>query len=201
MMDQILETISEPLFHRPPAPRMSEAPATRELAQALGSGRYFTGKPCKRGHASERYTANFWCVECSKINKAKTDATYYLKNEARVNQRRRAYLANNPGYMALWKKRNKDAVNASNRNRRASKVSAEGTHSAEDIVALRSRQRDKCVYCKSKLNGKGHVDHIIALSNGGSDWPNNLQLLCAPCNLAKHNKHPIVFAQQKGMLL
>lgn len=27
-------------------------------------GRYFTGKPCKRGHVAERYLSTRGCVEC-----------------------------------------------------------------------------------------------------------------------------------------
>ena len=33
-------------------------------AAALGYSRYFTGKPCLRGHISERQTANSTCIEC-----------------------------------------------------------------------------------------------------------------------------------------
>jgi hypothetical protein len=29
-----------------------------------GSVRYFTGKPCKRGHVAERFTCNCMCVTC-----------------------------------------------------------------------------------------------------------------------------------------
>lgn len=178
-----------------------DLPTKRSRAKQLGSARYLTGKPCKRGHIADRYTSNGWCAKCAAIDQVGSKAIYYLKNEGEIKRKQRIYTANNPGYMPIWRACNKDLVDAHNWKRRALKVSAEGSHSAEDIVALRSRQKDKCVYCKIRLKGKGHIDHIIALSNGGSDWPSNLQLLCAPCNLAKHNKHPIVFAQQKGLLL
>lgn len=37
---------------------------TREEAITRQSARYFTGKPCKRGHISERYTKMAACIEC-----------------------------------------------------------------------------------------------------------------------------------------
>ena len=30
-----------------------------------------------------------------------------------------------------------------------------------------------------------HVDHITPVARGGSDWPTDLQPLCAACNLRK----------------
>jgi hypothetical protein len=38
----------------------------RELARKEGKDRYFTGKPCKRGHIAERYTSNTICTQCGK---------------------------------------------------------------------------------------------------------------------------------------
>ncbi len=87
------------------------------------------------------------------------------------------------------------------RNRRAMKRSANGTHSAADIATLREAQKDRCGYCRTRLRGKGHVDHIKAISRGGSNDRSNLQLLCAPCNVAKGAKDAIDFAQSKGLLL
>ncbi len=35
---------------------------------------------------------------------------------------------------------------------------------------------------------------------GGTNWPDNLQLLCRPCNIAKAAKDPFVWAQENGRL-
>lgn len=40
---------------------------TRARAKALGLKRYFTGKPCKHGHRSERHVVDWTCVECRRI--------------------------------------------------------------------------------------------------------------------------------------
>jgi 5-methylcytosine-specific restriction endonuclease McrA len=49
------------------------------------------------------------------------------------------------------------------------------------------RDRGKCVKCGSSENL--HFDHIIPYSRGGSSLViDNIQLLCARHNLAKHDK-------------
>lgn len=40
---------------------------TRLQAAEKGLLRYYTGKPCRRGHHAERYTRSNMCVECSKL--------------------------------------------------------------------------------------------------------------------------------------
>ena len=39
-------------------------PGSHVEASASGSARYFTGKPCARGHVAERFTAARACIEC-----------------------------------------------------------------------------------------------------------------------------------------
>jgi hypothetical protein len=39
---------------------------SRKEAKALGLKRYFTGKPCKRPHITERLTSNKHCVDCER---------------------------------------------------------------------------------------------------------------------------------------
>ena len=46
-----------------------------------------------------------------------------------------------------------------------------------------------CVECgATKQDGRLHVDHIIPVSQGGSNELSNLQTLCEDCNLAKSNR-------------
>ena len=44
--------------------------------------------------------------------------------------------------------------------------------------------------------GKYHVDHRMPLSLGGSNYPDNLQLLCPTCNLSKSATHPDIYEKQ-----
>jgi len=40
---------------------------SREEAKKQGFFRYFNGKPCKKGHISQKYVSNMGCVECANI--------------------------------------------------------------------------------------------------------------------------------------
>lgn len=53
-------------------------------------------------------------------------------------------------------------------------------------VEVYNRDKGQCVYCGSKTNL--HYDHILPFSKGGSSTTAaNIQLLCATCNLKKHD--------------
>lgn len=43
----------------------------RSNAAKDGRARYFTGRPCKRGHIAERFVSNGRCVECARDDRLK----------------------------------------------------------------------------------------------------------------------------------
>lgn len=95
-----------------------------------------------------------------------------------------------------WAKENPEKNAANARNYEARKLAAEGTHTASDIDAQLKRQNSRCYFCGCKLTSIPHlpnsqtVDHIVPLSRGGSNSPDNLVLACAHCNFSKHDKLP-----------
>jgi hypothetical protein len=56
-------------------------------------------------------------------------------------------------------------------------------------AAILERFDHQCVFCKTPLTvSTAHMDHILPFSKGGATTLDNLQPLCAPCNLAKGNR-------------
>ena len=262
---------------------------TRKQALAAGLTRYFTGKPCKRGHIADRLTSAEQCVECHRISQKNCDpevrrankkrhyekrkdhiadrqrkyylanldkvqathAEYHKKHKDRINANTRRWVAENKdrkaasdrAYVAAnaehvkarrreysqanarqinerckaWYERNREREYAIRReyqrlhpeqyreyrrNQKAARALAPGKHSAADVRAIWARQDKKCAVpdCEHPIaeNGKlrFHVDHIIALTNGGTNWPHNLQILCPTHNIQKRASDDIEWAQR-----
>ena len=132
-------------------------------------------------------------------------AEHYAANKDYYAAYRSARLERYASFSAVYRAANQEKIVTKNRNRRAMKSKAEGRHAAADIRAIFSAQSGLCANCQTKLFKSGkqkyHVDHIMPLALGGSNWPTNLQCLCPSCNLSKGAKHPDDWAKQQGRLL
>lgn len=116
---------------------------------------------------------------------------YYKKNSDAIKARVRQYTSNNP-----------EKVRLISSKKRAVKKRATGNISKDIAQRLLILQRNKCACCRIDFNqAKYHLDHIVALANGGEHDDKNIQLLCQSCNCRKSAKHPIEFMQSQGYLL
>ena len=88
-----------------------------------------------------------------------------------------------------WRTNNPEKIRARNERRRALKMNAKGIGIPFDEQAQLRRQKFRCYYCDCKLD-KYHIDHIVPLSRGGTEYPDNKVLACPQCNLRKHDKMP-----------
>lgn len=147
--------------------------------------------------------------EAGRDSKRAYDKKYREKNKEQRIAKEMAWKAANPGKVReikkAWKKRNPEYVTTDAQNRRAMLRKADGKFSAKDVKYIFEKQRGLCAACSVKIKKSGknnyHIDHIVPLAKGGSNWPNNLQLLCPPCNLRKSAKDPIQWANENGKLL
>jgi 5-methylcytosine-specific restriction endonuclease McrA len=147
-----------------------------------------------REHAKELY------------NRAKKyKAEYREKNKAKISDGLKAWKAANINRVRenqrKWRKAHPAEMAARRSSEQGRRRGASGKHTASEVAALLGLQKGRCAVCRDKLNAKFHKDHIIPISAGGPNDIKNIQLLCPPCNLAKHSKHPIDFMQSRGFLL
>lgn len=174
-------------------------------ARARGLKLYFTGKPCKRGHITARRVSTLQCTECVRAQAIEWKIkTSYGRSNAHAK------------CVKKWSSKNRDKINASSRRRlpqnaakearrRARKKNSVGAFTPDDVSNIIRMQRGKCAVCGIPLKKDRHVDHIMPLSLGGSNWPSNLQVTCGlsgnRCNIRKKDKHPIDFMRENGRLL
>jgi len=185
-------------------------------AKSLGLIKYYTGKPCKKGHIAERYTKSGTCVECLKescvnrINEFKTyQKTWYQENSTKIKEKssirysfvksleeevlnRKNWMANNAEKMREYRKSyriSNPAIVANATQRRNAKKKK-----ASVLWANESKILDmyKLAENLSKKTGiKHHVDHMIPLQSNfvcGLHCEANLQVIPALENIKKSNK-------------
>lgn len=128
-----------------------------------------------------------------KIKKAKRE--WVLKNQEHLREYKQTNNWNkeNPE-KALenkrnWQKKNKDKLMEERIRRRARKLGAEGSFTNGEWELLKKQYGCICPCCgKSEPQIKLTADHIIPLTKGGSNWIENIQPLCQPCNSRKYTK-------------
>lgn len=114
-------------------------------------------------------------------------AAYRAANREKAVTRTAAYRAANP-----------EAARVHKQNRRARKEAAGGQLPRDIIQRLRAKQSGLCACCFADLDETGyHLDHIVALSKGGSHTEGNMQLLTPKCNMSKGSKDWIEYLNSR----
>ena len=182
---------------------------SKKNAKLQGLPRYFTGKPCKHGHMSERFINDGHCVECK--------SQYRINNKEQIKTkdkiRSKIYRTNNTEKEILrntkYKSENINSIKLSNRRYRIENAGKVNMHAANYRAAKLKRtplwlsESDKreieLIYkiaerVSRETGIEYHVDHEIPLQGefvSGLHIPDNLQLLKANENILKGNRFAI----------
>jgi 5-methylcytosine-specific restriction endonuclease McrA len=151
-----------------------------------------------------RQKATAWYAANTERGKANVRA-YRVINQEKCAAVSRRWASENPdrcrAARQAWEKAHPDKVRLNTRIQVNRRRMAEGYYSAADIRRIYADQTCRCAICKCSIEQGYQIDHIQPISRGGSHWPRNLQLLCAPCNVRKQAKDPLTHMQSLGFLL
>ena len=152
----------------------------RNEALRIGAKRYNSGKPCLRGHTSDRLTRNSRCIQCdSELGKEKRAEASRIRLELNppmsASEKKAKRAAAQAAWQAAYLKRERLKCNEVRRKRRARLLGQIGQCSFSDIKKIGDLQKWKCVSCKKKVSKKYHVDHVIPLALGGSKTGSEIQ--------------------------
>src|SRR5260221_4864099 len=164
-------------------------------------------KICRSVHRKAHRAENietYHAYEQARIEKHREDNRKYKavhRDEVRAQGRldakihaeqRKAYIKAHPeqrkAALQKYAKNHPDESRVRKHRRRALIKGNGGTHSQSDIRKQYANQKGKCYYCKAKVGAKYHVDHVIPLSKGGSNGPENIVIACPTCNLNKKDR-------------
>jgi 5-methylcytosine-specific restriction endonuclease McrA len=173
-------------------PSLSGLPGNRGAARAAVSGFYFTGRPCRHGHFAVR-NVNGKCYGCIRARLYQADRDTYLA----ARRRRYANAKERRSQVAReWRRANPERAKIhatqGTARRRALLAGAVGIYTAGDIARIFASQNNRCAACGAEA--RLTIDHVVPLSKGGSNWPENIQGLCGPCNSSKRDRLMADFA-------
>lgn len=178
------------------------ASGARALALANGE-RFYTGRPCPKGHPGLRRASFGTCIACEKAISASTAKKRYDRIRAEANreriseQGRLRYLANveqRKEAAREWAQQNRAARRAISKSYKARRRQhEEGGDSTAAVREWEHAQPKVCFWCAKPCADAYHVDHFYPLARGGAHAVYNLVIACPTCNTRKGAKHPLAF--------
>ncbi len=119
-------------------------------------------------------------------NWRKENKDHYLQYDREYSEKNRERKRSNA---QRAREKNRDRYRSYQHQYRSQKLKNGGSHTAEDIQRQYESQQGRCFWCSEHVTAY-HVDHVIPLSRGGSDYPENIVITCPRCNTSKNDKIP-----------
>lgn len=148
---------------------------SRQEAKALGLLRFYTGKPCKRKHYSQRYVSSGTCLACEEI---RDKERYEKERERRIAWQKQYYEDNKEQKLAYDKAYQKRTKRQTIRNRE--RYQTDPVYRMKR--SMRSLIRNTCLAIQNVKNDRTHIllgyspkelkEHIEGLFQDGMSWDN-----------------------------
>lgn len=179
------ERASNPEKHRETARKYVEANKEhiRELKRV-----HQKANPQKYKETLRRYRETYREELNAKARERRQQDLEHYREIGRKSREKHAKERN--AYQREYGKANRDNLTLYTNSRRARKLEAEGLHTDQEWQNLKAFYDFKCLCCgKQEPEIKLTRDHVLPLTQGGTDSIDNIQPLCARCNSKKNYKH------------
>lgn len=170
-------------------------PISRNEALAQGLLRFFTGRPCKHGHISQRITSNSVCLECHNVRGQANHYKHYERIREHKLAKQKLWRDTHKEEVRLqkqeWLRANK-AIHQFNSAKRRAMLKRATVEWADPAAILKLYEESTRLTTTTGV--PHHVDHIIPLQHDmvcGLHCEANLRVIPAEENWSKHNKFDV----------
>lgn len=149
-------------------------------ARAAGLPRYFTGRPCKHGHTSERCTKYGRCQACELVRNSER-AQWRLKNPESAQEGQDRYRKTEKFRLVSRRRESR---------RRAIQKGATVFPVPKAVLIAMLKAAKICPDCRRRYSKQRPrtLDHVLALASGGIHALANFRIVCRSCNSSKGAK-------------
>lgn len=155
---------------------MDKTVITKDAAKEQGLTRYYTGKPCRNGHYSERYTNGGGCCACLKDSRDK----YHIRNREAVIERKKKWRKDNHEHVLQYREDTKHKRNeqckAYRKKRYAECPAFRSSMKCRNLLyrtlGCTGEKKDKGTYDILGYSGEDLYRHMEARFQEGMSWEN-----------------------------
>ena len=141
---------------------------SRKRAKDLGLIRYYTGKPCKNGHYSERYTNSCQCIQCLKDWAESDNGRNWMKDHNKERRKDERYLAYENKRRSLEKyKIAKNEYNKTDKMKQWRRAYHKDKRKNDIVFSIKKRIR---TLIRSKIMSFGYTKKSSVNEILGCDW-------------------------------